>query len=429
LIFGAPWALAQRSALAQQNAQAVSMIPVTGEGAKYWSRWRGPSGQGLVEGSGYADKWSDTENVVWSTNVPGSGNSSPVVWGDRIFLTTAHGSGKRSVLCFNRRDGKLLWETFGPDASAEHVHRKNGLASSSVAADGQLVYAFLGNQGLLAMDFDGRIAWTRELGPSANYHGPAGSPQLYKDMVILYQDQGKTNFNASRVTGDPKGFAAAFDRRTGKTIWWNERSETVGWGTPVAIRAGGRDEIIVHGQYKVYSYDPASGKTLWTCDGPTMEVIPTPVVGHGLVFCTSGRAGPTLAIRPGGSGDVTDTHVAWSTPRGSPFIPSPLLLGDYLYTINDMASIGTCFEAKTGKTVWQQRLGEPRREGFSPSPVTVDGKLFLTNDIGETFVLKAGPEFELLHVNRLNEQTLASPALVDGRWYFRTQSRLIEIAG
>jgi len=158
-----------------------------------------------------------------------------------------------------------------------------------------------------------------------------------------------------------------------------------------------------------------------------MEVIPTPAVGHGLIFCPSGRAGPTLAIRPGGSGDVTATHIAWQSPRGSPFVPSPLVYGDYLYLINDMTSIATCLEARTGKTVWQGRLGEVQRESFSASPVGVDGKVYFTNDDGETFVLAAGPEFELLRVNRLGEQTLATPALVDGTWYFRTASHLVAI--
>ena len=157
-------------------------------------------------------------------------------------------------------------------------------------------------------------------------------------------------------------------------------------------------------------------------------MIPTPVVTAGLVFCTSGRAGPTLAIRPGGQGDVTDTHIAWSTSRGSPFIPSPIAYGDYLYTINDMSSIITCFEAATGTVMWQQRLGRAIREGISASPVVVDNKLFVTNDDGITFVLRAGPEFELLHINDIGAQTLASPALVDGRWYIRTVDELIAIA-
>jgi outer membrane protein assembly factor BamB len=157
------------------------------------------------------------------------------------------------------------------------------------------------------------------------------------------------------------------------------------------------------------------------------EVIPTPVVGYGMVFCSSGRAGPTLAIRPGGKGDVTKSHLQWSSPRGSPFVPSPILYGEHLYMVNDMAAVVTNYEASSGKVMWQGRLGVARREGFSSSPVAFDGKVFFTNDEGETFVLKAGATFELLHVNKLEEATLATPALVDGRWYIRTDRNLYAI--
>jgi len=163
------------------------------------------------------------------------------------------------------------------------------------------------------------------------------------------------------------------------------------------------------------------------CDGNSFEVIPTPVVGHGLVFAASGRVGPTLAIRPGGRGNVTRTHLAWTSPKGSPFVPSPVLSGDRLYTVNDMASIVTAFEAATGKVLWQGRLGVAQREGFSASPVAVDGKIYFTNDQGETFVLRDGPAFELLGTNHIGETTLASPALVDGRWYIRTDRSLFAI--
>jgi len=400
---------------ADASTVAVAMVVTEGEGRSYWPRWRGPSGQGLAVGSGYPDAWSATEGVRWKTPVPGRGHSSPIVWADRIFLTTAHDDGRASVLAFRRSDGRLLWEAVAPDRTAEHVHRKNSLASATASTDGRLVYASLGNRGLLAVDFDGRVAWHRSLGRFDNYHGTAGSPLLYKDRLILYQDH--------------KGgaFVAAFDTRTGKPLWRTAREATVGWGTPVAVRVGDRDEIVVSGQHRVTAYDPASGRELWHADGNTSEVIPTPVVGHGLVFCSSGRAGPTLAIRPGGRGDVTGTHVAWKETKGSPFVPSPVLHGGRLYMVNDMASIATAYEAATGRVVWQGRLGETRREGFSASPVVADDKVFLTNDSGETFVLRAGPEFEVLRVNRLEATVLASPALVDGRFYFRTESDLVAI--
>ena len=395
---------------------AVEMIGETGEGARYWPRWRGPSGQGHVTGTGYPDKWSATENVIWKSVVPGSGNSSPIVWGDRIYVTSAYDQGQRvSVLAYQRSDGRRIWEVFAPEGRTGRPHQKNGHASATASTDGERIYVSLGARGLLAVTMDGKVAWHQDVGPINNYHGPAGSALLYKDRLILYQDQ------------PGSAFIAAFEARTGKQMWRTARSASVGWGTPVAIRVAGRDEVIVNSQSRVQAYNPDTGAELWSCNGPTFEVIPTPVVGDGLVFCSSGRAGPTLAIRPGGRGDVSASHLAWSTPRGSPFVPSPLFHDGLLYMVNDMQSIATCFEATTGKTVWQDRLGVAVREGFSASPVVVDGKVFFTNDEGETFVLRAGRAFELLHVNRLGERTLASPALVDRRWYVRTEGHLYAI--
>jgi outer membrane protein assembly factor BamB len=391
------------------------MVAVEGEGAKYWPRWRGPSGQGVATGSGYPDTWSDTQNVLWRTRVPGRGHSSPIVWADRIFLTTAHDDGRVALLAFRRADGRFLWEAVGPDRTPERIHQKNSHASATPTTDGTLVFASFGNKGVMAVDFDGRIAWHRSLGAFNNYHGTAGSPLLYRDRLILFQDHAGG------------GFVTALEAKSGRTLWRTARAGTVGWSTPIALHAGGRDEIVVSSQQRVHAYSPDAGRELWTANGNLFEVIPTPVVGHGLVFCTSGRAGPTLAIRPGGSGDVTATHIAWQSPRGSPFVPSPLLYGEHLYMVNDMASIATAFDAVTGKTLWQGRLGVATREGFSASPVGVDGKVFFTNDDGETFVVRAGATFELLHVNRLGASVLASPALVDGRWYFRTEGELLAI--
>ena len=392
----------------------VRMITVEGEGANYWPGWRGPSAQGYVKGSGYPDTWSSTENVLWRVAVPGEGNSSPIVWRDRIFLTTSRTVGRKlSLLSFRRTNGKMLWETAIPQHGIERGHDKNGHASATPITDGKLVYASFGTHGLYAFDFDGKIVWHAQVPTLDNYHGSAGSPVLYQNTVILYQDhQGQS-------------FVVAFHKQTGDMLWKTKRDARTGWGTPVVIRAGRRDELIVSSQHKVTGYDPATGTELWSVTGNKFEVIPTPVVGHDLVFASSGRAGPTIAIRAGGRGDVTDTHVVWSSPKGAPFVPSGIIVDEQLYTINDMQAVVTSFEATTGKVLFQGRLGRAPREGFSASPVTVDGKVFFTNDEGETFVLKAGPEFELLHVNRLGARTLASPALVDGRWYFRTRNELI----
>jgi outer membrane protein assembly factor BamB len=397
----------------------VRMVGVEGEGAKYWPQWRGPSAQGLVTEAKYTDTWAQGA-FQWKVSVPGRGNSSPVVWGDRVFLTTARENGRRlSMIAFSRADGRVLWETFVPQDGVEGVHEKNGYASATPATDGQRVYASFGRHGLVAIDLNGKIVWHRKFGVIDNYHGPAGSPVLYKDRIFLYQDQNPTPSQTA--------FVAAFDKLTGRTLWQTPRTETVGWGTPVVIDVGDRDELVVSGQRRVTAYDPDTGRELWTVRGMTFEVIPTPVVGHGLVFASSGRAGPTFAIRPGGSGDVTQSHVAWSTPKGSPFVPSGIVVGDLLYLVNDMQSILTVYEAKTGTLVYQGRLGVAQREGFSASPVAVNGKVFFTNDEGQTFVVLAGREFKLLHVNDLGARTLASPALVDGTWYWRSDGQLVAI--
>ena len=403
-------------ALAQDDNQTVGMVELTGESAQYWPRWRGPSGQGIVTSSNYPDRWNATENVLWRTGLSGRGNSSPIVWGDYIILTTGRDAGRQLfVQAYRRSNGTLRWETEVAPGRPERVHSKNGPASATPTTDGKQIFASLGGRGIVSLDFDGNILWHSEVGSINNYHGPAGSPLLYEDLLIIYQDQ------------RGGGFVAAYDTATGNQVWRTARNASVGWGSPIAIRVGDHDELIVSSQNTVNAYNPKTGDELWHCGGNLFEVIPTPVVEAGLIFCASGRAGPTLAIRPGGRGDITDTHIAWSTSRGSPFIPSPVAYDGYLYTVNDMSSIITCFDAATGTVMWQQRLGRAIREGISASPVVVDNKVFVTSDEGVTFVLKAGPEFELLHTNDIGAQTLASPALVDGIWYIRTVDELIAI--
>ncbi len=406
------------AAVSGAPAPTVEMVPAPGAG-EHWPRWRGPSGQGLVEDAGYVDRWSASENVRWKVPVPGRGNSSPVVWGERIFLTTAYEEGaRRSLLAFDRTTGRKLWETFAPQAAPESAHPKNGLASSTPTTDGERVYAYLGNHGLLAVTVEGRQVWHRALGSFEAYHGTASSPLLLGERLIVAQDH----------RGEMGSFLAAFDRQTGKPLWRTPREAEVGWNSPVAVKVGEREEVVVSGQQAVMAYDPATGRELWRARGNTFEAIPTPVVGEGLVFCSSGRAGPTLAIRPGGSGDVTGTHIAWQAAKGSPFVPSPVVYGGRLYMVNDMAAIATAYEAASGKLLWQGRLGTAEKEGFSASPVAFGGKVFFINDEGETFVLKAGDEFEILAVNRLGERVLSSPALVGGTWYFRTEGHLLAVA-
>ena len=395
------------------HAQKVQLVPPDGDGGKSWPRWRGPA-QGVVADGDYPDQWSPTENVVWKVKVPGQGNSSPIIWKDRLFLTAHENQGKkRLVLCFDRADGKLLWQCPVPEHLVEKAQGKNGYASGTPSTDGERVYAYFGTGGLFCCDVDGKQVWHVPFPKMDALHGMACSPLLFKDKVIIFQEH------------NPGGFIAAYDKLTGKELWRTPRKETVSWGSPIAIRVGGKEQIIVSSSMRVYGYDPDNGKEIWSCAGNLFEVIPTPVVGHDLLFCSSGRSGPTLAIRPeGAQGDITKTNVVWKTIKGSPFVPSPLLYGDYLYTVNDMLSIVSCFDARTGKQFWQERCGQPVSEGFSASPIGVNGKVFFTNDEGETYVMQHGDQFNLLHVNRLGEKTLASPALIDGRWHIRTQKHL-----
>jgi len=426
LTFAALDGRGQNSTAREPDASmAVRMIPPQGEGLNYWPRWRGPSGQGVVAGKGYPDSWSSVENVLWKVDVPGRGHSSPIIWGDKLFLTTSDIQGKeRSVLCFRRSDGQLLWQTPVPEAPAEVLHEKNSFASSTPVTDGTMVYAYFGNAGLVAVDFEGKLIWHTQFGLVRLEHGPGGSPLLYKDRIILFQEQ----ITMSRTNPPESGFIVAVQKDTGKILWRQTRKAQMGYGTPIAVQAGNRVEIIVSSAPRVEAYDPDTGNIFWYCTGNTIWVVPTPVVGHGMIYASSGRAGPTIAVRPGGEGDVTDSRVVWRATKGSPLVPSPLLLEDYIYVVNDMTSIASAYNAMTGELVGQIRLGEARSEGFTASPIAVDNKIFFTNDYGETFVLQPAPDFRLLHVNQLDAQTLASPALVDGKWYFRTANQLICIS-
>jgi outer membrane protein assembly factor BamB len=414
-----------------EQAGSVRMAPLPGDGAeRYWPQWRGPTRQGLAKGSGYPDRWSDEENVRWRVAVPGQGHSSPIVWGGKLFLTTGYNGDedRRSVLCFRRSDGKLLWETDVPhEAEGGRIHRANTYASGTPATDGERVYAYFGNHGLMAVDFDGKVVWHDPMGEMpVVHHGPGGSPILYEEMVILFQES----------VVDNGSFLAAWDRKTGELRWRIPRSENFGWGTPIVIRLPSRDELIVSSQDKLRAYNPGNGELLWECEGNPTEVVPTPVVGHGLIFASSGswsRHKPTLAVRPGGSGNVTGTHLVWQVEHHSPFISSPVLYQGLLYMVDDQSGHLSVFEPETGELVYREQFTEgmfPRvgRVDIYASLVAVDGKVFIMAEDGRTFVIKAGREFELLHVNRLSGPVYASPALLDGEWYWRTTSELIRIA-
>ncbi len=392
------------------------------EAERQWPAFRGPSGLGVAPDPRIPARWSATENVAWKAALPGRGNSSPVLWGDRLFVTAeapaaedAAGKGPdRFLLCYDRRDGRLLWRHAAPrPAELEGLYGKNTFASSTPVTDGERVIVFLGNAGLLSCDVEGKRLWHRDLGTFPTTHGPGATPVLYRDLVILVQDQTK---GASLF--------AAFDKRTGEKRWQRPRKGAMCWSTPALLRVGDRDELVYNGSLEVTSYDPATGETLWTLAGPSKESVPMIATGGGLLFSTSGRSGPTIAIRPGGRGDVTETHLVWRMERGGPHVPSPAWVGGRLFLLGD-TGILTCIEAATGNVLYQQRL----RGWFSASPIVLADRLLLVNENGLCSVVGTGPAFELLGENDLGETTHATPAVLGGRIYFRTRESLICVGG
>jgi hypothetical protein len=314
-----------------------------------WPGWRGVNASGLSEETGFPTEWNESTNVVWKTEVAGSGHSSPVVWEDRIFLTTSEEGGKpRGVLCFHRSSGKQLWRTDCPSDTTEETHRKNGYASSTPATDGERVYAFFGSAGAMAVDFDGKLAWHRDLGQFTSEYGVAGSPMLFEGTVILNCDQGTT-------AGPAGSFLIALDKKNGETVWRTERPEqSHSWSSPVLVPVEGSDrlELVLNGGKRVWAYDPRTGEPLWNCGGTEIEVTPTAVIGNGLVYIVSGvlKGGLAMALRPGGRGDVSKSHVAWQAKKGGAYVPSPVFCNGRLYVVND-GGIMTCFDGASGKVV------------------------------------------------------------------------------
>jgi outer membrane protein assembly factor BamB len=384
--------------------------------AENWPRWRGPEGNAVADKAALPVRWSPKDQVVWVAAIPGIGFSSPIVWEQHIFCTSAFDRGaRRAVHCLERKTGKLLWTREIRDADPEVTSAMTGYAAATPVTDGRRVIAFFGNAGVVAYDFQGKQLWHHRLDPFETELGLASSPVLYRDKVILVCDHDGDRFTSF------DSFLLALDVRTGKVCWKTSRRGLFrSWSTPLLLPgARGKTELIVNGQEALRAYDPETGKPLWQVTGMSGWVTPSPVFGHGLIFATSGKNGPVMAVRPGGKGDVTASHVAWRVPAGGPYVCSPVLYGDFLYVVTEVGVL-SCFEAKTGKRQYRERLAGK----FTASPVAGDGKVYMTNEEGTTFVVKAGGRFELLARNALKEYCLASAALVDGRILLRTEKHL-----
>jgi outer membrane protein assembly factor BamB len=406
-----------------RDTAALSVLPIlcvlvwTSVRAEEWPQFRGPSGQGHSSETGLPLSWSESQNVVWKTPVPGSGWSSPVVAGGRIWLTTAvkdKGASLR-VLAFDAESGRALVNTQVFRARhADPLNAKNTLASPTPIVDGDRVYVHFGADGTAALNAAGDILWTIRLSYDSQ-HGNGGSPTLYHGLLIVSCD------------GSDEAFVAAIDTQTGKIRWKTSRRQPweQAYTTPLVIRVGDRDQIVSVGAYRAAAYDPDSGKEIWRvsyADG--FSNVPRPVFGHGLVYIATGFQQPTLlAVRADGTGDVTKTHVAWTLRRGAPLTPSPLIVGDELYVVND-GGIATCLDALTGSIHWQQRLGG----NFSASPVFADGRIYFLSEEGVATVIAPGKEFKRLGANTLDGATLASIAVSGGSLFIRSHSHLYRIA-
>jgi outer membrane protein assembly factor BamB len=418
-------------------------------GPSNWPQWRGPDGQGVSMETGLPTEWSGVENVKWKTAIAGRGHSSPIVWGKKIFLTSAldgetipgrtagvthkmsdgstfvHpdavGANLRhtfKVICVDRDSGKILWERVAYEGEVKDSrHKKASFASSTPATDGKYVFAFFGSEGLYAYDFKGKQIWKQDMGTLGTASvGYGVSPILYDNLVIMQCDE-----------SGMKSFIAAFDKKTGKEVWRVARNVDVTWSTPVLVQTGTRTELVTGAAEAIIAYDPATGKELWRHKGLESNAVPTPVVSKDLVVLTSGSPIKiALALKAGGSGDVTGTsQLAWSYHKGTAYVPSPILYGDYVYLMTDRGLL-TCLDAKTGKMEYEGAR-VPKPTTFLASPVAYEGKILLTSEEGETFVLKAGPKYEVLRSNSVGEPVYASPAIANGNLFIRGKKHLFAI--
>jgi hypothetical protein len=382
--------------------------------AEDWPGWRGPRGDGTSTETGLPVRWSAAgENVRWKAAVPGTGHSSPVVTGDRIFLTSCREETKgRLLLCYDRRDGKPLWERVVLTAPLEKKHQFNSYASATPATDGAHVWvSFFDKPRAVVACYDvaGNKVWEKSPGEFHSVHGYCSPPILHNDLVILNEDQ-----------DDPGAFLVALDKATGDQRWRVERPGVRSYCPPYIAEAAGRTQMVLSGSNHVTSYDPETGKQLWQIDGPTEQFVASFVLHDGLFFMTGGfPERHVLAIRPDGSGDVTHTHIAWRTRHGAGYVPSPVAWDHHVFLVNDDGVV-TCWEAKTGKECWQKRLGRRHHA----SPVAADGHLYFTDIEGLTHVLKAGPTYELVATNAFGEECSASPAVSGGNLFYRTAHHL-----
>jgi outer membrane protein assembly factor BamB len=400
---------------------AVLTMPVAALAAdgSDWPMWRGPRGDGQSSESGIPVKWSGTDHIAWKTRLPGKGHSSPIVWGDRVFVTSAvEDKNERLLLCLDRKDGQVIWQRTVVTSELEHKNTLNSYASSTPATDGKLVYVPFYQQPkvqLVAYDFDGKEVWRAAPGEFHSTHGFCSSPILYKDLVILNCDQD------APLTLD--AYLVAYEKATGKERWRTIRpNRTRSYCAPIITNLAGKTQMVLSGSKCTASYDPDTGKQIWIMDGPTEQMVASLVETQGILFCTGGYPDHhIIAIDPSGTGEVTRTHILWrdggktGEQKAVSYVPSPIANDQWFFIVSDRG-LASCYEAKTGKVMWRQQLGRHH----SASAVSANGNLiYFTSDAGETFVLKAGPTYELVAKNELGEEVRASPGISRGEIFIR----------
>jgi outer membrane protein assembly factor BamB len=388
--------------------------------ADNWPAWRGPAGNGECKETNLPVKWSPTENIAWKVDLPDEGNSTAVICNDRVFLTQATEKGrKRLTICFAKKDGKKLWEKTVEYAEDEPTHKTNPYCSASPVTDGERVIVSHGSAGLFCYNFEGKELWSKDLGKCHHIWGNAASPVIYQGRVFL-------NFGPGERT-----FLIALDKKDGKELWRVDEpgkpaKEYFGsWSTPLMATLHGREELIVSWPGIVKSYNPKTGDVFWSCKGLEKDkaadrlVYTSPLATEEVVVSMAGYGGPSIALKTGGTGDVTETLRLWRHPNNPQRIGSGVVVGEHVYVVNEPGT-AQCIEWKTGKILWSERVGA----GAWGSLVHADGKLYVTNLDGETFILAAKPEFEVIARNPLKERTLASIAVSDGRLFIRTYKHL-----
>lgn len=423
-----------------------------------WPQFRGPHASGVADGQNPPSTWNveKNENIRWKTRIPGLAHASPIVWGDRVFITTAVSSDPDPYLrvglygespdhpeelihefrlyCLDKSSGKILWDkTAYSGVPQVKRHIKSTHANSTPATDGKHVVAFFGSEGLYGYDVHGKLLWKRDLGHlnAGAFDAPelqwafGSSPIIYENLVIVQCD----------VNND--SFLAAFDVKDGKERWRTDRGANAFpcWGTPTVHASEDRTQIVVNGYKHMGSYDLTTGRELWRLTGGGDVPVPTPYVAHDLIFITNahGPLAPIYAIRLNARGDISfksgetrNEFIAWSRPKRGSYIPTSIVYGDYLYVGNDRGIL-SCYQAKTGEKVYRKRLADNRGAAYSASPVAADGKLYFTSEDGDIQVIKAGPEYELLATNPMGEVCLATPAISDGMIFVRTSKHLFGI--